>query len=62
MEPDCRAGKTGAPKLSAALIFFGYFFVSRQKSNWGLGQRPILLINNSYKRITSESLQIFFYI
>jgi hypothetical protein len=23
------------------LIFFGYFFVSRQKSNWGLGQRPI---------------------
>jgi hypothetical protein len=27
--------KTEAPKLSAALIFFGYFFVSRQKSNWG---------------------------
>jgi hypothetical protein len=23
-----------------ALIFFGYFFVSRQKSNWGQGQRP----------------------
>jgi hypothetical protein len=35
--------KTEAPKLSAALIFFSYFFVSRQKSNWGLGQRPIIL-------------------
>jgi hypothetical protein len=28
--------KTGAPKLSEALIFFGYFFVSRQKSNYAL--------------------------
>jgi hypothetical protein len=27
------SGKTGAPKLSAALIFFGYFFLSREKSN-----------------------------
>jgi hypothetical protein len=25
--------KTGAQKLSAALIFFGYFFLSRKKSN-----------------------------
>ena len=32
--------KAGAPKLSAALIFFGYFLASRQKSNWGLGQSP----------------------
>jgi hypothetical protein len=35
--------KTEAQILSAALIFFGYFFVSRQKSNWGLGQRPMIL-------------------
>jgi hypothetical protein len=41
--------KTRAPKLSAALIFFGYFFVSRQKSNWGLGQRPILKTNKERK-------------
>jgi hypothetical protein len=25
------------------LAFFGYFFVSRQKSNWGLGQHPEIL-------------------
>jgi hypothetical protein len=37
----CR--KTVAPKSSAALIFLGYFFVSRQKSNCGLGQHPEIL-------------------
>ncbi len=27
-------------KASSALIFFGSFLASRQKRNWGLGQRP----------------------
>jgi hypothetical protein len=31
--PQIILGKTVAPKLSAALIFFGYFFLSREKSN-----------------------------
>lgn len=33
--------KEGAPKLYAALIFFGYFFSSRKKSNWGEGATPL---------------------
>jgi len=27
---------------STKLIFFAYFFVSRQKSKWGLGQSPVI--------------------
>jgi len=30
------------------LIFFGYFFASRQKSNWGLRQRPIKTASCNY--------------
>jgi hypothetical protein len=28
-------------EAGAVLTFFAYFFVLRQKSNWGLGQSPI---------------------
>jgi hypothetical protein len=35
-------------KRLSALIFFGDFFESSQKSYWGLGQSPINMINKRY--------------
>jgi len=35
-------------EAGAVLTFFGYFFVSRQKSNWGLGQSTIKNIVRSF--------------
>jgi hypothetical protein len=35
------------------LIFFGYFLVSRQKSNWGKGQRP-WLIKQTFLKVTED--------